>query len=178
MVGWLWWASAMIPVAMAQGEPWILVDTSTATLSVMRGGQEIKRFANIAIGRGGATDRRMRGDQSTPVGLFRVAWIENDTRFRRFYGLDYPSISHAKWARDEGIIDAQTYRAIKRARRSRKVPPQDTALGGYLGIHGLGGSDPRVHEQFHWTQGCVAVTNQQLDALGAWITEGTRVIIR
>jgi len=176
--GWLWCASAMIPVALAQGEPWILVDTSTSTLSVMRDGHEIKRFGNISIGRGGTAEHRLRGDQSTPVGFFRVAWIENDTRFRRFYGLDYPDLSHARWARDEGIIDAQTYRAIKQARRGRKVPPQDTPLGGYLGIHGLGDAERWVHQQFHWTQGCVAVTNEQLDALGAWITEGTRVIIR
>lgn len=177
-VGWLWCASVIMPVALAQEAPWILVDTSTSTLSVMRGGHEIKRFANISIGRGGTTERRLRGDRSTPVGLFRVAWVEDDTPFHRFYGIDYPSIAHARWARDEGIIDVQTYRAIKRARRGRKVPPQDTPLGGYLGIHGLGGANRRVHEQFHWTQGCVAVTNEQLDALGAWITEGTRVIIR
>ena len=178
VVGWLLCASVTMPVALAQEAPWILVDTSAATLSVMRGGHEIERFANISIGRGGVSDRRLRGDQSTPIGLFRVAWIENDTQFGRFYGIDFPSISHARWAHEQGLIDARTYRAIKRARRGRKVPPQNTALGGYLGIHGLGDADRRVHEQFHWTQGCVAVTNEQLDALSAWISQGTKVIIR
>lgn len=157
---------------------WVLVDTREGTLSVMRAERVVRQFDNIAIGRRGAALHRLRGDDMTPLGKFRVAWIERDSRFHRFFGLDYPQQSHALWGLRTGAVDAQTYVAIYRAHRNRRVPPQDTALGGYIGIHGLGEGDPAVHESFHWTNGCVALTNQQIDELELWISKGTEVIIR
>ena len=59
-----------------------------------------------------------------------------------------------------------------------RPPPQDTALGGYIGIHGVGAGDPAVHEDFNWTEGCVALTDAQIDALLRHITVGTAVEIR
>jgi lipoprotein-anchoring transpeptidase ErfK/SrfK len=35
-----------------------------------------------------------------------------------------------------------------------------------------------VHELLNWTDGCVAVTNQQIRQLARWVDVGTRVIIR
>jgi hypothetical protein len=57
------------------------------------------------------------------------------------------------------------------------MPPQNTPLGGFLGIHGIGRGDIRIHRAFHWTQGCVAVTNEEMNALAHWIREDTRIVI-
>jgi lipoprotein-anchoring transpeptidase ErfK/SrfK len=57
-------------------------------------------------------------------------------------------------------------------------PPQHTPLGGYIGIHGIGNGDTQIHETVNWTNGCVALTNQQIDDLETWVYIGMRVAIR
>jgi L,D-peptidoglycan transpeptidase YkuD (ErfK/YbiS/YcfS/YnhG family) len=51
-------------------------------------------------------------------------------------------------------------------------------LGGAIGIHGIGGGSPDVHRRFHWTEGCVAVSNEQIERLAELVGIGTRVVIR
>jgi murein L,D-transpeptidase YafK len=166
------------PSGAAREAVWLLVETAQGTLSVMRGDRAIRQFENISIGRGGVALHRANGEDATPQGTFRIAWIERDSRFHRFFGLDYPRQADALWGLRTGKIDVETYARIYRATRRGQVPPQDTALGGYIGIHGLGKGDPQMHESLNWTNGCVALTNQQVDQLEPWISEGTTVIIR
>ncbi|RMD68704.1 MAG: L,D-transpeptidase [Gammaproteobacteria bacterium] len=164
------------PCALAQ--PWLLIDTERLTLSVMEGNKVKKVYRNIAIGRGGVTEERKRGDGKTPKGVFHVVRIEKKTPFRLFFGLDYPNRAHAERAFRRGIIDRFTLRAIERALRMGRMPPADTPLGGNIGIHGLGNADPRIHQALNWTQGCIALTNAQIEDLSAWVRLGTRVVIR
>ena len=58
-----------------------------------------------------------------------------------------------------------------------QTPPQNTALGGYIGIHGLGNRDPAIHKKMNWTDGCIALTDEQIEQLAQWIDVGTRVVI-
>ena len=59
-----------------------------------------------------------------------------------------------------------------------KTPPQDTPLGGQIGIHGIGNGDQDIHHNYNWTNGCIALTNEQIDQLGKWIKPGVLVNIR
>ncbi|TVO65135.1 L,D-transpeptidase [Spiribacter aquaticus] len=56
------------------------------------------------------------------------------------------------------------------------VPP-GRAARGHIGFHGIGNGDHRVHQAFNWTQGCVAMTNAQIETLMDWVRVGTPVII-
>jgi lipoprotein-anchoring transpeptidase ErfK/SrfK len=47
-----------------------------------------------------------------------------------------------------------------------------------IGIHGLGNGDPLIHEEFNWTDGCIALTNEEVDELASWIHLGTRVEVQ
>lgn len=167
-------------VSLAQDPvaPWILIDTDAHTLSVIHDGELEKRFRNIALGRGGVADVRFEGEGKTPLGTFRVAWINHDSRFRAFYGLDYPSREQAELALQRKKIDIDTYFAIRKAVFTGHLPPQDTALGGHLGIHGLGDGDATVHRNADWTQGCIALNNEQIEQLASWVSVGTKVVIR
>ena len=120
----------------------------------------------------------MRGDATTPLGTFHVAWINRHSRFDTFYGLDYPSAPIAQSAFAEGSISQAELNAILQALRHHRTPPQNTPLGGELGIHGLGRGTPDVQQTVNWTDGCVALTNRQIRSLGRWIHLGTRVVIR
>lgn len=167
-------ASAGKPVS----DPSIVVDTSTHTLSVFRDGRMVDRFDNVAIGRGGFSSDRMRGDGTTPLGTFHIDRVNFNSRFRYFFGIDYPRPEHARRAFDAGLIDVEDYGRILMAFERKKSPPQDTPLGGQIGIHGLGAGDKRIHEGFDWTQGCIALTNEQVARLSRWIFVGMRVEVR
>ncbi len=159
-------------------EPWILIDTQLQTLSVLRGSRLVARFDNIAIGRGGLSADRTRGDGTTPLGTFHIDRIHPSARFRLFFGIDYPHPEHARRALEDGRIEHHDYQRIVAAFDADASPPQDTALGGDLGIHGLGRGDAGVHQALNWTQGCIALTNQQIERLSRWIRLGTRVEVR
>jgi murein L,D-transpeptidase YafK len=156
----------------------ILIDTKALTLKVMQGDQEMLTFSNIAIGRYGTATDKLRGDNKTPLGHFVIAWITDDTSFHRFFGLRYPDKEYAERAFRAGRLDKKTWNKIRQAFASGRLPPQDTVLGGNLGIHGVGEGDINIHEQYNWTNGCVALTNDQIDRLTVWIRVGTSVEIR
>ena len=166
-------------VSAAVGRPWILVDTKTLTLTVYSSGNRVlARFHNIAIGSGGAAEIHRHGDETTPLGVFRVAWIDRHSRFGTFYGVDYPTARVARRAYTAGDISAAQLRANLAAARAHRVPPQNTPLGGQLGIHGIGAGDPRVQRNINWTNGCVALSNGQIKRLSPWLRVGTKVVIR
>ncbi len=164
---------------LAKGEPsrWLLVDTSAQSLMVMEGQTIKQRFDNISVGRNGTAPLRYRGDNTTPLGTFRIAWVNPNSRYKTFFGFDYPNLPLAEQALRRGLIDLAAYNEISSAIRHGQLPPQNTPLGGYLGIHGLGRADPKIHATMNWTQGCIALTNQQIDELSQWIEVGTRVVI-
>jgi murein L,D-transpeptidase YafK len=175
LVGLAWFPS---PPAKTDSDTWVLIDTRTQTLAVMDGEQRIKTFRNIALGRGGVSQERRRGDGKTPLGVFHVAWVNRRSPFHVFIGLDYPSWDYAAKAHRARLINDQTYNAIQDALIDGKAPPQDTPLGGHIGIHGLGRADPRIHGQFNWTKGCIALTNEQVEQLAGLVNLGTRVVIK
>ncbi|SFP93054.1 L,D-transpeptidase catalytic domain [Nitrosomonas cryotolerans] len=157
---------------------WVDVDTTEHVLLVMRGNTVQDTFDNIAIGRFGTTYFKMRNDDKTPLGRFRIGWVNNASRYYRFFGLDYPNHETAKRALDENRITVETWQSILQAIKMEKTPPQDTPLGGYIGIHGIGRGEREIHDQYNWTNGCIALTNEQIDRLSRWIKPGTMVKIR
>lgn len=157
---------------------WIDVDTSTHTLSVMQGNAIQTVFKNVAIGRYGTTWSKMTKDDKTPLGRFRVGWINEKSRYYRFFGLNYPNLDTAKRALDENRITEETWLSILEAKSMGKTPPQNTPLGGHIGIHGIGRGDQEIHHEYNWTNGCIALTNEQIDRLGKWIKPGILVNIR
>jgi len=160
------------------GEIRIFIDTESDSLQVMNGDTVIKLYENIAIGRYGKTYFKVRGDNKTPLGKFRIGWTNGNTHYHRFLGLTYPDLPAADRALVDGRIDESQWQAIRRASVAGKVPSQKTPLGGMIGIHGIGAGDRGVHQDFNWTNGCVALTNEEIDELLQWVKIGTPVEIR
>jgi len=160
-------------------DPSILIDTKTFSLTVLSANNRpLARFRNISLGSGGVSDTHLAGDATTPLGTFHVAWINLGSRFGIFFGLDYPTLSHGAHALALGILDQADYEAILSAHHDGYLPPQDTVLGGQIGIHGIGEGSPEIQRHVNWTKGCIALPNADAVALGKWIHIGTKVIIR
>ena len=92
--------------------------------------------------------------------------------------IDYPNLDHTQRAFADKRIDPLEYEVLLDALRHGAPPPQNTSLGGHLGIHGLGAGDAKVHASYNWTKGCIAVTNDQLEELAGYVRVGTAVKIR
>ena len=156
---------------------WLSVDTQALTLSVMRADVAVQVFENIAIGSNGATLHKQVGDEMTPLGKFRINVIRPSKRFRLFMGIDYPTMEDALRALEEKRIGATEFHALEQAWQAGRAPPQDTRLGGHLGIHGVGAGSLEIHNRFNWTNGCIAVTNEQLEELAALVRVGATIVI-
>ena len=166
---------------LVQAQPpelWVLVDTPVHRLSVMRGNEVLTVFENISIGSNGTTEVKHVADERTPLGDYRIRESRSSDRFHRFLALDYPSMEDAERALGDGRIGGEDFERILQAWQRGQSPPQDTPLGGNLGLHGIGGGNPQVHARFNWTNGCIALTNEQIDDLARQVTVGTLVRIR
>jgi len=172
-------AIAPISRALAQsGDIWLMIDTKTLTLSVMEAQSVLRTYHNIAIGSNGPSQTKRLQDEKTPLGDFRITAIKTSERFHLFLPIDYPTMDDARRALQDGRIRPGEYEALHSAWKKGKTPPQNTSLGGHLGIHGIGAGSMEIHNNINWTNGCIALTNDQIEELAGWVTVGTRVKIR
>ena len=176
-LGLMWIGTIGLAHAQSDGESWVMIDVAKQTLSILKGDHVIQIFRNISLGRNGYTLDRHEGDGKTPLGVFHIAWINPNSRFHLFFGFNYPNQQYAEAAFRRKVIDYDTYYTISRALYHGDLPPQDTPLGGHIGIHGIGHGSRFIHETTNWTEGCIALTNKQIDQLAQWITLGTKVVI-
>ena len=152
----------------------------TQRLLIVRDGERVRATFPIALGRGGAGDKHKLGDNKTPVGTYRIVGVNNSTAFDTFLRLNYPNVKDAFYGLKSQLISRREFDHIVTALRHNQVPPQNTRLGGAIGIHGLGEETPeKVHIQnkLDWTQGCIALRNHDLHELREFIDVGTRVVI-
>jgi len=156
---------------------WLWIDTLNHRVLLMHQNKPFKIFEGASFGSGGIGRKHGRGDKITPRGFYKIGWMNEHSKYRHFYGLTYPSINDANLAIIQKKISMKEYQAIVDAHQAGKVPPQDTALGGQVGIHGLGSKPLSIHQSVNWTFGCIALTNKQIDELAKNIKLGTFVFI-
>lgn len=157
---------------------WLLIDTQKLLLEVKLADVTLVKFSNISIGRNGSGFKRKRGDDITPLGKYKISWINRKSRYHLFYGFNYPSRENAQQALQKGLIDKKNYSRIIKAHNNNQVPPQNTPLGGLIGIHGLGRGNEAIHKMMNWTHGCIALSNEQINNLDTLIKKNTIVIIK
>lgn len=180
----LLWLAPMTSQALTTQQPyhinetWLLIDSNTARLSVMRGNNVVQHFDNVAFGTLGTKPVHFLNDSSTPTGEFRINGINRNSRYALFFSLNYPTLTHAKMALDNKKITVEQYLAIFHAIHEGRAPPYNTPLGGMIGIHGLGKASLKIHKKYNWTRGCVAMTNSQVYQLAKYARVGMRVIIQ
>lgn len=173
----LFWLATSAASAMPYEETWVRVDTEASTTEIWHGSERHLILEHVAFGRGGISDLHLKGDNTTPRGAFRINRINAESKFHIFLAINYPTLDHLDQARQLGIMDEVEYRASLDHGLAHGEFPQDGTLGGYIGFHGIGEGDPDIHDNFHWTQGCIAMTNEQIEQLYEYIEIGTPVII-
>ena len=150
-------------------EPEIIIRKHERRLEVYDGGNLVKTFS-IALGFAPAGDKEIEGDGRTPEGEFYVFTKNAESKFHLSLGLSYPSKKDAARGLAAGAISETDHDQIIAAINNGKMPPQKTSLGGEIYIHGGGTSSD-------WTQGCVALRDEEIEGLFKIIPLGAKVTI-
>lgn len=150
-------------------------------LLLLKQGERVAKQYHIALGRGGAGDKRIRGDNKTPLGVYRITGFNDSSPYHLFMRLSYPNIKDGFFGLRNRLISRADFDRIVDALRTDATPPQNTPLGGAIGIHGLGDENAeklKIHSSLDWTQGCIALTNREINELRHYVDVGTKVVIR
>lgn len=176
----LLWLITGTASAITSGNYQIEINKTERELKVLLGKNVIRSF-HISIGRVEHGAKRTRGDNRTPVGAYQVVDFNNDSKFYFFMLLNYPNTVDAWHGYRDELISAGEFRDIVMAIQNGRTPPQNTALGGFIGIHGVGEETNEtldMHAKFNWTEGCIALTNVEIAELRKYVSPGTKVVIR
>ena len=133
---------------------------------------------SVALGRAPVGTKQTHGDQRTPEGNYNVSGPARLSRFHRLIPIDYPSQRDADSALERGAITAREHARIVARRAHDRPPPQNTALGGELGLHGEGPAWQGETAGLDWTYGCIAVRDPEIDFLAHRVRVGTPVWIQ
>ena len=161
----------------ALSDVWIRVDKSEKTVYVYRG-ETLESAIPADLAYNFFTDKRERGSPlrpdhwRTPEGRFYVVARNPRSQFHRAFVLSYPTPEDAEYGIEAGIISRSEYDQINEASASHRPPPMNTALGGFIEIHGYG-----TGARTSWTQGCIAIPNAEMDRLWDLVQVGTPVVI-
>ena len=158
----------------------IEISKSDRILVIKQNEKTIKQY-NISHGRGGKGTKIRSGDNKTPTGTYRAIDFKTNSKFHFFIQLNYPNPLDAWRGYRNEVISAAEFKQIIQAYKRKSLPPQSTGLGGYIGIHGIGlmtAEKSRIHEAHNWTEGCIAVKNEEINELKKYITLGTKIVIR
>lgn len=158
------WSKASPAFASGQSEPLpsgtradrVVVDKSERTLTIYRGSDPLKSY-KVALGREPQGPKRQEGDGRTPEGRYVIDFHKRDSSFHRALHISYPNASDTVQARARGV-----------------------SPGGDIMIHGLPnglGAMGRLHLSRDWTEGCIAVTNPEIEELWSAIPDGTPIIV-
>ncbi len=135
----------------------IVVYKRQRKMYVYQEGEWVKTY-RIALGANPVGTKRCKGDCKTPEGLY---YIEDKNPFSDYHknlGISYPND-----------------RDVARARRMGRPP------GGDIKIHGLPDEKAylgSMHRLYDWTEGCIAVTNAEIDELYRHVIVGAAINIR
>ena len=148
---------APAPAPADQRANLIVVEKSAHRLTLLRDGHALKTY-DVALGSASRGHKQQEGDGRTPEGAYAIDFKNARSRFHLALRISYPN-------------------ATDRASAARRgVPP-----GGDIMIHGLPnglGWLAGLHLWRDWTDGCIAVTDAQIDEIWPLVDIGTAVEIR
>ncbi|HEY1527645.1 MAG TPA: L,D-transpeptidase family protein [Candidatus Angelobacter sp.] len=133
------------------------MEKSKRTMTLLSGGRVLKTY-KVALGTVPVGPKRIEGDHKTPEGSYVIDAKNPHSLFHLALHISYPSAEDQQRA------------------RSLRVRP-----GGAIMIHGL----PKtfaylgaLHRQSDWTDGCIAVTNAEIEEIWTLVPVGAKVEIR
>ncbi len=135
----------------------IVVFKSERKLMLMRDGKPLKSY-KIALGGEPAGPKTRRGDHKTPEGIYVIDRRNSHSQFYKALHVSYPNTED-----------------VTRAHKLK------VSAGGDIMIHGLPngmGWVGSAHLARDWTDGCIAVTDDEIDEIWKLVPDGTPIEIK
>src|SRR4029077_3904013 len=135
----------------------IIIVKSARTMTLFNADKVLKTY-KVALGTVPVGPKRIEGDHKTPEGSYTIDARNSHSRFHLSLHVSYPSAADRERARKLG-----------------------SRPGGAIMIHGLENHFAylgALHRQTDWTDGCIAVTNAEIEEIWKLAPVGTRVEIR
>ncbi len=134
----------------------VFVDKSDRILKLMSDGEVIRSY-RMALGGSPSGHKQQEGDQRTPVGVYTLDYKNEDSIAYRSIHISYPNATDKAYAKKLGV-----------------------SAGGNIMIHGqMNGFGYLVlfNQRRDWTDGCIAVANDEMDEIMAAVTLGIPIEI-
>ena len=136
----------------------LLVEKSMRTMKAYSGTQLLKTY-KISLGGNPTGHKVFEGDEKTPEGIYAINDRNPHSGYHKNLGVSYPNVTDREKAKTIG-----------------KSP------GGDIKIHGLRNGAFRMINKLHrltdWTNGCIAVTNSEIDELYKAVVPNAKIEIR
>jgi len=135
----------------------VIVAKSTRTLTLLSHGKVLRTY-KVALGGAPVGAKEQEGDHKTPEGHYVLDRRNPKSRFYKSIHVSYPNGEDKKKAAQRGV-----------------------SPGGDIMVHGLPngfGWLGATHRNMDWTDGCIAVTNQEMDEIWELVADGTPIEIR
>jgi murein L,D-transpeptidase YafK len=128
----------------------VIINKSRREMLLIRG-ESVLRSYRVALGRDPNGHKEREGDGRTPEGRYVIDRRNPTSRYHLSLHISYPNAADRERARELGVDP-----------------------GGDIMIHGL---KEGVVRDDDWTQGCVAVRNEEMDEIWSLVPDGTPVVI-
>jgi tetratricopeptide (TPR) repeat protein len=135
----------------------ILVEKKVRRLTLFSKGEVLKTY-KIALGGNPDGPKERKGDNKTPEGTYTIDSRNKDSRYHRSLRISYPNEKDKKRAKELGV-----------------------SPGGDIMIHGIKNTFSWVsdfHTAADWTNGCIAVTDEEIEEIEKLVPIGTVIEIR
>jgi murein L,D-transpeptidase YafK len=142
---------------LALGNANRLVVKKSARKLFLFAGDELLRSYEVALGKNPVGHKERRGDYRTPEGKYLLDWRNPQSRFYRSIHISYPNENDRRRAAAMGVDP-----------------------GGSIMIHGVPNryrDDQEFLISFNWTEGCIAVTNKDMEEIWALVADNTPIEI-
>ena len=160
--------------------PVILINRSTYTVNLYQDTIFIKSY-RASFGKNVSVPKTKINDFATPVGEYAICSIDTSNVYYKFLRLNYPNLIDIAEGMRKGLITQKEYDELRFEYYYAECPTLNTALGGNIGIHGIGRMNyifKNLPFVFNWTDGSIAVSNEDIDELYSIVKKGTKIVIR
>lgn len=135
----------------------IVVLKSYRLMFLMNKGEIIKTY-RISLGKEPIGHKFKEGDKKTPEGLYFIESRKADSKYYKALKISYPNDNDRQKAQAMGF-----------------------SPGGMIMIHGLPKdleSVGKMHRRLDWTDGCIGVTNDEIDEIWSLVPDGIPIYIK
>lgn len=134
----------------------VVVYKSKRELQLIHAGEVIRTYS-IALGDNPVGHKVQEGDERTPEGSYKLDWRNSNSAYHKSIHVSYPNKQDKEIAKKLGV-----------------------SAGGDIMIHALPKKMSwvgKLHTTVDWTNGCIAVDNDEMDEIWAMVKNGTKIEI-